>query len=56
MAAQAYNPEVDPQDPTRCWQRLLQASTLLGREGTPWEAPYTALYWAQGFLSRPDTP
>ena len=55
MAAQAYTPEIDPEDPPRGWQRLLQATTLTGSEGTPWEALHTALYGAQGFPNRPDT-
>ena len=36
MAAQAYTPEIDPEDPPRGRQRLLQATTLTGREGAPW--------------------
>ena len=47
MAAQAYTPEVDPEDPPRGWQQLLQATTITGREGTPWKALHAALYWAQ---------
>ena len=35
MAAQAYTPEIDPEDPPRGRQRLLQATTLTGREGAP---------------------
>ena len=56
MAAQAYTPEIDPEDPPRGQQRLLQATTLTGREGAPWEALHTALYWAQGPPNGPDTP
>ena len=56
MAAQAYTPEKDPEDPPRGQQRLLQATTLTGREGAPWEALHTALYWAQGSPNGPDTP
>ena len=44
MVAQAYTPEVDPEDPSRGRQRLLQATTLTGREGALWEALHTALY------------
>ena len=56
MAAQAYTPEIDPEDPPRGRQRLFQATTLTGREGAPWEALNTALYWAQGSPNGPDTP
>ena len=56
MAAQAYTPEIDPEDPPRGRQRLLQATTLTGCEGAPWEALHTALYWAQGSPSGPGTP
>ena len=56
MAAEAYTPEIDPEDPPRGQQRLLQATTLTGREGAPWEALHTALYWAQGSPNGPDTP
>ena len=56
MAAQAYTPEIDPEDPPRGRQRLLQATGLTGREGAPWEALHTALYWAQGSPNGPDTP
>ena len=56
MAAQAYTPEIDPEDPPRGQQRLLQATTLTGREVAPWEALHTALYWAQGSPNGPDTP
>ena len=56
MAAQAYTPEVDPEDPPRGRQRLLQATTPRGRKGAPWEALHTALYWAPGSPSSPDTP
>ena len=56
MAAQAYTPEIDPEDPPRGRQRLLQATILTGREGALWEALHTALYWAQGSPSGPDTP
>ena len=56
MAAQAYTPEVDLEDPPRGPQPLLQATTLTGREGAPWEALHTAVYWAQGSPSGPDTP
>ena len=56
MAAQAYTPEMDPEDPPRGQQQLLQATTLTGREGAPWEALHTALYWAQGSPNGPDTP
>ena len=55
MAAQAYTPEIDPEDPPRGWQRLLQATSLTGREGARWEALHTALYWAQGSPSGPYT-
>ena len=55
MAAQAYTPEIDPEDPPRGQQRLIQATTLTGREGAPWEALHTALYWAQGSPNGPDT-
>ena len=55
MAAQAYTPQINPEDPRRGQQRLFQA-TLTGREGAPWKAPHTALYWAQGSPSGPDTP
>ena len=44
MAAQDYTPEIDPEDPPRGRQRLLQATTLTGGEGAPWEALHTALY------------
>ena len=47
MGAKAYTPEKDPEDPARGRQRLLQATTLTGRERAPWEALHTALYWAQ---------
>ena len=56
IAAQAYSPEVDPEDPPRGWQRFLQAMNLTGRNGAPWEALHTALYWAQGSPSGQDTP
>ena len=56
MAAQAYTPEIDLEDPQRGRQRLLQATTLTGRKGAPWEALHTALYCAQGSPSGPDTP
>ena len=56
MAAQAYTPEIDPEDPRRGPQRLLQATTLTGREGASWEALHTALYWAQGSSNSLDTP
>ena len=56
MAAQAYTPREAPEDPPRGGKRLLQATTLTGREGTPWEALHTALYWAQGSPNGPDTP
>ena len=56
MAAQAYTPEKDPEDPPRGRQQLLQATTITDREGAPWEALHTALYWAQGSLNGPDTP
>ena len=56
MAAQAYTPEMDPEDPRRGQQRLLQATTLTGREGAPSGALHTALYWAQGSPNGPDTP
>ena len=56
MAAQAYTPEIDPEDPPRGRHRLLQATILTGREGAPWEALHTALYWAQGSPNGPDTP
>ena len=56
MAAQAYTPEIDPEDPPRGRHRLLQATTLTGREGAPWEALHTALYRAQGSPNGPDTP
>ena len=56
MAAQAYTPEVDPEDPPRGGQRLLQATTVRGREGAPWEALYTVLYLSQGSPNGPDTP
>ena len=56
MAAQAYTREIDPEDPPLGWQRLLQATTLTGREGAPWEALHTALYWAQESPNGPDTP
>ena len=36
MAAQAYTPEIDPEDLPWGRQRLLQATTLTGREGAPW--------------------
>ena len=55
VSAQAYNPDIDPEDPPRGRQRLLQATTLTGREGAPWEALHTALYWAQGSPNGPDT-
>ena len=45
-----------PRRRPRGWQRLLQATTLTGRKGTPWEALHTALYWAQGSPNGPDTP
>ena len=48
MAAQAYSPDVDPEDPLRGRQRLLQATTATGWEGARGEALYTAMYWAQG--------
>ena len=56
MAAEGYTPEVDPEDPPRGRQRLIQATTVTGRKGAPWEALYTALYWAQGTPNGPDTP
>ena len=56
MAAQAYTPEIDPEDPPPGRQRLLQATILTGRKGAPWEALHTALYWAQGSPNGPDTP
>ena len=56
MAAQVYTPEIDPEDPPRGRQRLLQATTLTGCKGAPWEALHTALYWAQGSPNGPDTP
>ena len=37
-------------------QLLATATTLTGREGAPWEALHTALYWAQGSPNGPDTP
>ena len=43
MAAQAYTPEGDPEEPPRGRQRLFQTTTLTGREGAPWEALHTAL-------------
>ena len=36
MAVQAYTREIDPEDPPRGGQRLLQATTPTGREGAPW--------------------
>ena len=56
MAAQAYTPEIHPEDPPRGQQQLLQATTLTGREGASWEALHTALYCAQGSPHGPDTP
>ena len=56
MAAQAYTPEIDPEDTPRGRQQLLQATTAIGREGAPWEALYTALYWAQWSPNGSDTP
>ena len=56
MAAQAYTPEVDLEDPPRGTQRLLKATTLTGREGAPCKALYMALYWAQGSANGADTP
>ena len=56
MASHAYTPEEDSKDPPRGRQRLLQATTLTAREGAPWEALHTALYWAQGSPKGPDTP
>ena len=56
MAAQAYTLEIELEDPQRGPQRLLQATTLTGRQGAPWEALHTALYWAQGSPNSPDTP
>ena len=56
MVAQAYTPEVDPEDRPRGRQRLSGAITITGRKGAPWEALHTALYWAQGSPSGPDTP
>ena len=56
MAAQAYIPEIDPEDPPRGQQRLLQATTLTGREGAPRQALHTALCGAQGSSSGPHTP
>ena len=56
MAAQAYTPEIDPEDPPQGRQRLLHATIFTGREGAPWEALHTALYWAQGSPNGPDTP
>ena len=54
MAVQAYTPEIDAEDAPRGQQRLLQATTLTGRNGTPREALHTALYWAQGSANGPD--
>ena len=56
MAAQGYTPELDPEDPPRGLQRLLQATTLIGRGGAPRKPLHTALYWAQESPSGPDTP
>ena len=56
MAAQAYAPESDPEDPPPGQQQLSQATTVAGREGAPWDALYTALYWARGSPNGPDTP
>ena len=56
MAAQSCNPEVDPKDPPGGQQLSLQATTVTGREGAPWEALYTAIYRAQGSPNGPDTP
>ena len=56
MAAQAYTPEIDPEDAPGGRQRLLQPTTLTGRKGGPWEGLHTALYWAQGSPNGPDTP
>ena len=56
MAAQAYTPEIDPENPPGGRQRLLQATTLTGREPASWEALHTALYSAQRSSSGPDTP
>ena len=35
MAAQAYTPDIDPEDPPRGWQQLLEATTLTGRDYAP---------------------
>ena len=56
MAAQAYTPEIDQEDPPRGRHRLLQVTTLTGCEGAPWKALHTALYWAQGSPNGRDTP
>ena len=56
MAAQAYTPEKDLEDPPRGRQVPLKATTLTGREGALWEALHTAVYWAEESPSGPDTP
>ena len=56
MASQAYTPEIDPEDPPRGRQQLIQATGLTGRKSAPWEALHTALYWDQGSPNGPDTP
>ena len=56
MAAQAYTPKIDPEDPLRGQQRFLQATNLTASKSAPWEALHTALYWAPGSPSGPDTP
>ena len=56
MAAQAYTPEVDSEDPPKSRQRLLKAVTATGREGASWEALYWALCLAQGSPNGPDLP
>ena len=54
MEAQAYTPEMDLEDPSRGQQRLLQATTLTGREGAPWESPPHSTLLGSRLPQRPE--